>query len=70
MRKIETDGAAKKSRSWLSDPATPKQLGLLRSLGYDVPADPLGNSQYTKYSASCHTNFSFNRYSIEKALGV
>jgi hypothetical protein len=70
MRKIETDGAAKKSRSWLSDPATPKQLGLLRSLGYDVPADPLGNSQYTKYSASCHTNFSFNRHSIEKALGV
>jgi superfamily II DNA or RNA helicase len=70
MRKIETDGAAKKSRSWLSDPATPKQLGLLRSLGYDVPADLLGHSQYTKYSASCHTNFSFNRHSIEKALGV
>jgi superfamily II DNA or RNA helicase len=70
LRRYETDDAAKKGRGWLSQPATPKQLGLLRSLGYDVPADLLGNSQYTKYSASCHTNFSFNRHSIEKALGV
>jgi superfamily II DNA or RNA helicase len=70
LRRYETDDAAKKGRGWLSQPATSKQLGLLRSLGYDVPADPLGNSQYTKYSASCHTNFSFNRHSIEKALGV
>jgi superfamily II DNA or RNA helicase len=70
LRRYETDDAAKKGRGWLSQPATPKQLGLLRSLGYDVPANPLGNSQYTKYSASCHTNFSFNRHSIEKALGV
>jgi superfamily II DNA or RNA helicase len=70
LRRYETDDAAKKGRGWLSQPATPKQLGLLRSLGYDVPADLLGHSQYTKYSASCHTNFSFNRNSIEKALGV
>lgn len=70
LRRYETDDAAKKGRGWLSQPATPKQLGLLRSLGYDVPADLLGHSQYTKYSASCHTNFSFNRHSIEKALGV
>jgi hypothetical protein len=70
LRRYETDDAAKKGRGWLNQPATPKQLGLLRSLGYDVPADLLGHSQYTKYSASCHTNFSFNRNSIEKALGV
>jgi superfamily II DNA or RNA helicase len=70
LRRYETDDAAKKGRGWLSQPATEKQLGLLRSLGYDVPADPLGNSPYTKYSASCHTNFSFNRHSIERALGV
>ena len=70
LRRYETEDAAKKGRGWLNQPATEKQLGLLRSLGYDVPADLLGNSQYTKYSASCHTNFSFNRNSIEKALGV
>jgi len=70
LRRHETDDAAKKGRGWLSQPATPKQLGLLRSLGYNVPTDPLGQSQYTKYSASCHTNFSFSRHSIEKALGV
>lgn len=70
LRRYETDDAAKKSRRWLSDPATPRQIGLLQSLGYEVRRDPLGNSQFTKYSASCHTNFSFNRGAIERALGV
>lgn len=70
LRQYETDDAAKKSRQWLSDPATEKQLGLLRSLGYDVKADPLGRSQYTKYSASCHAAFSFSQNLIEKQLGV
>jgi superfamily II DNA or RNA helicase len=70
LRRYETDDAAKKGRGWLNQPATEKQLGLLRSLGYEATADVMGNSAYTKYSASCHTNFSFNRHSIEKALGV
>ena len=70
LRRYETEDAAKKGRGWLNQPATPKQITLLQSLGYDVRTDPLGNSQYTKYSASCHSNFSFNRHSIEKALGV
>ncbi len=70
LRRYETDDAAKKSRRWLSDPATPRQIALLRNMGYDVRMDPLGNSQYTKYSASCHTNFSFSRGLIERALGV
>ena len=70
LRRYETEDAAKKGRGWLSQPATPKQLGLLRGLGYDVTADPLGQSPYTKYSASCHAAFSLNRHSIEKALGV
>ncbi len=70
LRLNETNDAAKKSRRWLEDPATEKQLGLLRSLGYDIQADPLGRSKYTKYTASCHTNFSFNKQSIEQALGV
>jgi len=70
LRQHETNAAAKKGRDWLNQPATPKQISLLQSLGYNVKADALGNSPYTKYSASCHTNFSFNRHSIEKALGV
>jgi superfamily II DNA or RNA helicase len=70
LREHETNDAAKKSRQWLSDPATEKQIGLLRSLGYDVPKDPLGQSPFTKYSASCHAAFSFNRHAIEKSLGV
>jgi superfamily II DNA or RNA helicase len=70
MRRHSTDDAAKKSRSWLNQPASAKQIALLRNLGYDVKTDPLGNSQYTKYSASCHAAFSFNRHSIEKAIGV
>jgi hypothetical protein len=70
LRQHETNDAAKKGRGWLNQPATEKQITLLQSLGYDIRTDPLGNSQYTKYSASCHSNFSFNRHSIEKALGV
>jgi len=70
LRRYETEDAAKKGRGWLNQPATPKQIALLQSLGYDAQADPLGRSKYTKYSASCHSNFSFNRNSIEKALGV
>lgn len=70
LRTYETNDAAKKSRSWLDQPASEKQLGLLRSLGYDAQADPLGRSAFSKYSASCHSNFSFSRYQIEKALGV
>lgn len=70
LRQYETNDAAKKSRSWLDQPATEKQLALLRGYGHDVKADPLGRLIYTKYSASAHTNFSFNRAAIERALGV
>lgn len=30
----------------------------------------LGDSQYSKYSAACHSSFQFNRSAIESALGV
>ena len=69
LRQNETNDAAKKSRQWLDQPATDKQIALLRNLGYDAVIDPLGRSKYTKYSASAHTNFSFNRTAIERAMG-
>ena len=70
MRNCETNDAAKKSRRWLDEPASEKQLSFLRRFGYDVKADSLGSSEYSKYSAACHINFSLSRHAIEKAIGV
>lgn len=70
LRNFEADSAAKKSKRWLNDPATTKQVELLNKFGYGVLSDLLGNSQFTKYSAACHLNFCFNRMEIERALGV
>lgn len=70
LRNYETDGAAKKSKRWLNEPATAKQVELLNKLGYQLQQDMFGNSGMTKYMASCVTNFFFNRTAIERALGV
>ena len=65
LRNFETDGGAKKSKRWLDDPATERQLEILGKFGYD--AQPF---QFTKYAAACHCNFNFNKRLIESALGV
>jgi len=70
LRNYETDGAAKKSKRWLNEPATAKQIELLNKFGYQLQSDMFGNSGMTKYAASCITNFFFNRTAIERALGV
>lgn len=70
LRRYETHDASKKSRRWMGEPATAKQLNILRSIGYDAPHDLLGQSAYTKYSAACHQNFQFSRALIERKLGV
>lgn len=70
LRAYETDKAARKSRRWLDEPATEKQLDVLRRYGYDVHLSLLGGSNFTKYSAACHSSFQFNRQAIESALGV
>jgi superfamily II DNA or RNA helicase len=70
LRQHETNDAAKKSKRWLNDFASSKQIQFLRQLGYDIKTDPLGNCEYNRYSASCHINFSLNRHAIEKAIGV
>lgn len=70
LRTYETDGGAKKTKRWLDQPASEKQLGLLSRLGYQIHADLLGSSPFTKYSAVCHAEFQFCRVMIERAIGV
>jgi len=70
LRNYETDGAAKKSKRWLNEPATMKQVELLNKFGYQLQSDMFGNSGVTKYMASYITNFFFNRSGIERLLGV
>jgi len=70
LREHEAEGAAKKTKRWLDQPATPKQLELLNRFGYQARADLLGQSEWTKYAACAHAEFQFNRRMIEAALGV
>lgn len=70
LREHETDGSAKKTKRWLDQPASEKQLELLNRFGYLAAADILGDSGWTKYAAACHAEFQFNRKGIEKMLGV
>lgn len=70
LRLHETDGAAKKTKRWLDEPATAKQVELLNRFGYVIDQDLFGASNFTKYSAACHFEFQIQRNLIERALGV
>ena len=70
LRLHETDSTARKTKRWLDDPATDKQISILNQFGYSIEADLLGHTNFTKYSAACHANFQFARRDIEAALGV
>lgn len=70
LRLHETESGAKKTKRWLDDPASEKQLDMLARFGYSPQFDLLGNSGFTKYSAACHANFQFSRRYIESALGL
>ena len=63
LREIETTAAASKSRRWLKDPATAKQIELLQRAGYPVSAFDFGLS---KYAANCHLNFLWNQTAITR----
>lgn len=65
LRNNESSDSAQKSRRWLRDPASQKQLELLTQVGYQI--DPLGFA-FTKYSATSHLNFQWNKHSIERIL--
>ena len=56
----DTDGA-KKSKRWLKDPPSLRQLEMLRQVGYDAKMD----FQLKKYEANCLLNFMWNKKFIE-----
>ena len=64
LRINEDSDAARKSKRWLRDPATFKQLQLLRQSGW--PAENDFNLQ--KYQAACLLNFLWARENIERKL--
>lgn len=61
MRMNETGAGAQKSKRWLKDAASVKQMELLERMGYK-------NTTYTKYQAACHLNFRWNQAAIERIL--
>ncbi len=64
LREFETDNAARKSKRWLRDAASEKQLALLHQAGWPSTYD----LSFTKYSAACHLNFAWARNAIERYL--
>ncbi len=65
LRTFESSNSAKKSRRWLADPATQKQVEHLKRMGYSVDAMGFG---FTKYTATAHMQFQWNRGLIERAM--
>lgn len=70
LRRYESSESSKKSRRWMDESATQKQLSFLSRLGYSASQDLLGRSAYTKYSAACTSNFAAARHAIEQKIGV
>jgi superfamily II DNA or RNA helicase/ribosomal protein L40E len=64
IRENEMSSMAQKSKRWLKDNLSEKQLDLLKRLGYDQGA----LNQFTKYQAACHLNFQWNKREIERIL--
>lgn len=69
LRARESGSAAKKSKRWLDEPASERQVELLNRFGYGLSAGFFG-TKMSKYYASLHCNFQFNRHLIEGAIGV
>jgi hypothetical protein len=65
LRATETGTASIKSRRWLNDPATMKQMDLLQRAGHE--ANGLDFS-LSKYAANCHLNFLWNRAAIQRSV--
>lgn len=61
LRANETSDAAKKSRRWLRERATEKQIELLAS-------QDVRQSYVTKYEAACLLNWAWNRPAIQRAI--
>ena len=65
LREIEDTNAANKTKRWLSQRATPKQIEHLLAQGVEVRPMDLS---WTKYKAACMLNFMWNRGTIEYAV--
>ncbi|MDH5528259.1 MAG: DEAD/DEAH box helicase [Nitrospirota bacterium] len=57
----ETADGAHKSRGWLNQPPTPRQLGFL-------PSECRADFGMTRYEASCRLSFEFNKHSIRAVV--
>ncbi len=65
LREIEDSGAAKKTKRWLDQRATEKQIEHLRKQGIEVG---FMDFSWTKYKAACMLRFLWNRGTIEYAV--
>ena len=65
LREIEDSDSAKKTKRWLDNRASDKQIDHLRRQGIQVSGFDFS---WTKYKAACALNFLWNRESIEKAV--
>lgn len=70
LRMNESSDAASKSKRWLLDYPTEKQISKLNEFGYQLGGYGLSNNQLTKYDANCHLSFQWHRKQIEKAIGL
>lgn len=64
LRINEDSDAARKSKRWLRDPATVKQIQLLEQIGWPARQD----FSLQKYKAACLLNFLWNKNRIERRL--
>jgi superfamily II DNA or RNA helicase len=65
LRATETGTASIKSRRWLNDPASLRQVELLTRAGHQADGHDFGLS---KYAANCHLNFLWNRGAIQRSV--
>ena len=65
LRDTETSSAAAKSKRWINDPASLRQVELLHKAGLTACGLDFGMS---KYAANCHLNFHWNHTAIKTAI--
>ena len=65
LREVEDGGAAKKTKRWLDQYPTPKQIGHLKTQGVEIS---WSDFSWTKYKAACMLNFLWNKNIIEETV--
>ena len=65
LREIESSKAANKSKRWLNDRATPKQMELLKKNNVEIS---FMDFSWTKYKAACWLNYLWNKDGIDKMV--